>query len=156
MISDIWIVYVIVWRWLNLNARDPRGFTPLDYSCWNDHVHVVSELADAGSNIDEANDDDGWSPVFRAIRIERYNMARLLIDRGAKVFNVDLPLVGKRTLSIPEWVGEFIASRSKCRIAAITIIGIHKYHRTTVTGNNDINVLKLVSKHMWSMRMDYG
>jgi subtilase family serine protease len=58
--------------------------------------------------------------------------------------------------AIPDWVTTFVEARSKCRTAAITIIGIHKYHRTTVTGNNDINVIKLISEHIWSTRLDDG
>jgi hypothetical protein len=56
--------------------------------------------------------------------------------------------------AIPDWVPSFVESRSNCRKVSIAIIGMHKYRRTTVTGNNDINVLLLIAKDIWSTRMD--
>jgi hypothetical protein len=87
-------------------------------------------------------------PPYFATLYKYVDVARLLIDRGAKVSNVKLKT------AIPEWVITFVESRFNCRLASITIIGIHKYRRTTMTGNNDINVLRLISKHIWSTRMD--
>jgi hypothetical protein len=83
--------------------------------------------------------------------MNRVDAARLLIDRGATVSTVQLD---KYLPAIPDWVTTFIESRSNCRTVSIIIIGIHKIHRTSVTGNNDINALQLISKHIWSTRMD--
>jgi hypothetical protein len=69
------------------------------------------------------------------------------------VSNVELDVL---LPAVPDWVTNYVASRSNCRIVSIVIIGIHKYHRTNATGNNDINVLKLIGKHVWSSRMDDG
>jgi ankyrin repeat protein len=120
------------------------------------HYYVLQEdlglrlCADAGAMVDAAS-NNGWTPLCRAIGNKRNDNARLLIDRGAKVSNVKLD---KWMPAIPDWVNTFIESRSSCRCSAIAIIGMHKYHRTTVTENNDINVLRLISKHIWSTRMD--
>jgi hypothetical protein len=75
----------------------------------------------------------------------------MLLDRGARLLNFELDTW---LPAIPDWVTTFIESRSNCRNAAIVIIGMHKCRRTNVTGNNDINVLRLISKHIWSTRMD--
>jgi ankyrin repeat protein len=133
----------------NVNARDIDGCTPLYYASFR-HLNVVRVLLDAGAMVD-ATDNDGWTPLHRAICNKGVDVMRLLIDRGSKVSNVKLDT---RIPAIPDWVTIFVESRSKCGSVSIALIGIHKYRRTNVTGNNDINVIKLVSKHIWSMRMD--
>jgi hypothetical protein len=104
---------------------------------------------DAGAMVDGVSGGD--TPLYRALCYKHDDVARLLVDRGAKVCKVELD---ERVPAIPDWVTTFVESRSNCRCAAIAIIGIHKYRRTTVTCNNDINVIKLISKHIWSARMD--
>jgi hypothetical protein len=134
----------------NINARNNRGYTPLLIASYGGHANVVRVLLDTGAIVDAA-DDDGWKPFHYAIRENRIDVARQLIDGGVNVSNVKLD---EYLQSIPDWVTTFIESRSNCRNVSIIIIGMHKYHRTTVTGNNDINVLRLISKHIWSTRMD--
>jgi ankyrin repeat protein len=134
----------------NVNTRDFRGHTPLLYASSLGRVNVVRMLLDVGA-IADTTSYARLTPLYRAIRFKRFDVARLLIDRGAKLSSV---LLDKWIPEIPNWITTFIDSRSNCRCAAIVIIGIHKYHRTTVTGNNDVNVLRLISKHIWSTRMD--
>jgi hypothetical protein len=138
----------------NVNARSIGGYTPLHFALLYERVtavKVVRVLLDAGASVDMIDDDDGWTPLHRAICTNRVDVARMLIDRGAKLCNV---LLDENVPKIPDWVTIFMESRAKCRCAAIVIVGIHEFRRTTVTGNNDINVFKLISKHIWSMRMD--
>jgi ankyrin repeat protein len=132
----------------NVNVRDRRGSTPLHNASY--HVNVVRVLLEAGAMVD-ATDKGGHRPLCFAIRNNCVDVARLLLDRGAKVSNVQLNEV---LPAIPNWVTTFVESRSNCRLASIFIIGMHKYRRTTMTGNNDINLLRLISKHIWSTRMD--
>jgi ankyrin repeat protein len=132
----------------NVNARDDLGYTPLHVA--SEHVEVASVLLDAGAIMDVTY-DRGWTPLYHAFYVDQVDMARFLIDRGARISNVKLD---KYFPAIPHWVNTYIASRSRCRTVSIIIIGIHKYHRTNITGNNDINVSQLISKHIWSTRMD--
>jgi hypothetical protein len=134
----------------NVNARNNDGWLPLHLASLNRHVDIVRILLDAGAIVDATN-NFGWTPLCRAIVDKHDDLVRILIDRGAKVSNI----LDKQFCAIPDWVTTFIQSRSKCRFAAILIIDIHKYHRTNMTGNNDINVIKLISKHIWSMRMNW-
>jgi ankyrin repeat protein len=126
------------------------GWTPLHNASVEGHVDVVRILLDAGAMIDTTY-NNRFTPLFFAIRNNRSSIAKLLIDRGAKIANVKLD---NSLPTIPDWVNKIIASRSMCRDVAVVVIGIHRYHYTNVTGNNDINVLRLVSKHIWSTRMD--
>jgi ankyrin repeat protein len=133
----------------NVNARNQFGCTPLHLASFRGRVDVVRVLLDAGAIVDATN-TSGWTPLYRAIDNKRVDVAQLLIDRGGKVSNVELD---GWVPAIPDWLIALIESRSTCRFVAIVIIGIHKYRRTTMTGNNDINVVRLISKHVWSTRM---
>jgi ankyrin repeat protein len=134
----------------NVNASSRGGATPLHSASLYGNVVIVRVLLDAGAIVD-ANHFARFTPLKCAIFGNYGDVACLLMDRGAKVSNVKLD---EDVPAIPDWVTTFIESRSRCRSAAIVMIAIHKYHRTNVTGNNDINVIKLISKHVWSMRMD--
>jgi ankyrin repeat protein len=123
---------------------------PLHDASMRGHVNIVRVLLDAGAIVDAQNDFE-VTPLQCAFQYERVDVSQLLIDWGAKLSNIKL---NDYLPEIPDWVTTFIESRSNCRTVSITIIAIHKYRRTNVTGNNDINVLKLISKHIWSTRMD--
>jgi ankyrin repeat protein len=135
----------------NVNACDRYDYTPLHRASFCGHFHVAHELLNAGANVD-ATDNHGLTLLHWAIFKKRIDFLRLFIDRGAKVSNVKLD--GVWLTAIPDWVTTLIESRSRYRTASVVVIGIHKYCRTTVPGDNDINVLKLISKHIWSTRMD--
>jgi ankyrin repeat protein len=136
----------------NVNVQDRANFgaRPLRYASLDDHVDVVRVLLDAGALVDVA-DDVGRTPLYYAIFGNNVHVTHILIDRGAKVSNVKLPTYVQE---IPDWVTAIVASRSNCRCVIITIMGVHKYRDSSVTGNNDNNVMKLICKHVWSMRMD--
>jgi ankyrin repeat protein len=134
----------------NINARTIGGWVPLHDASEFGRVDVARVLLDAGADI-EATGIDGWTPLYWSIIRKHRNVAQLLLDRGASVLNV---LDKKIIPSFPSWILQMVASRSRCRSVSITMIGIHTYHRTNVTGPNDFNVLRLVSKHIWSSRMD--
>jgi ankyrin repeat protein len=133
----------------NVNVRDLHGGTPLHYASHN-HVDVVLLLLDAGAMVD-ATDKDDRTPLHCAIRYNSDDVAKLLLDRGAKVSNVKLDFF---VPEIPSRIGLFVESRTNCRCATVIVIGVHKFRRTIVTGNNDINVLRLIGKHVWASRMD--
>jgi hypothetical protein len=134
----------------NVNACTNDGYTPLHYASSPRQMDIARVLLDAGAIVDFA-DNNGWTPLYRAIYNKYVDCGRLLVDRGAKLLKVKLD---SDVPAIPDWITAFIESQSKCRCAATIIIGIRKYQRTTVTGNNDINVIRLISRHILSTRMD--
>jgi ankyrin repeat protein len=133
----------------NLSARDISGWTSLHWASVNGHKKVACLLLDVGARID-AKTNGGKTSLYWAICNNHIDNAKTLIDRGAKISIVQRD---KHLPTIPNWITTFIASRSQCRNVTVIIIDIHKYHRTDITGNNDINVIKLISKHIWSMRV---
>jgi ankyrin repeat protein len=134
----------------NVNAVRVTGTTPLHFASMYGYIEVVRVLLDAGAIVD-MKDDAGRTPMCFALEYNCVDIVRLLIDRGGKVSNVKLT---DYRPAIPDWVNTHTTSKSRCRTISIFVIGIHKYHRTNITRNNDINVLKLISKHIWSTRMD--
>jgi ankyrin repeat protein len=135
----------------NVNVEDIFGSAPLHLASSNGFVDVVHVLLDSGANVDSRS-LILETPLHRAISNNHVHVARVLIDRGAKISNVKLDEFFLS--SIPGWVTAIVASRPNCQSASVAIIGIHKYHRTSITGNNDNNVLRLIGKHIWSSRMD--
>ena len=68
------------------NARDPepRSETPLHWTASSDDVDVAAALIDGGADI-EVPDGSIGSPLDNAIGYGCWHVARLLVDRGARV-----------------------------------------------------------------------
>jgi ankyrin repeat protein len=67
----------------DLAARtDARGRTPLHVAAAHGHLEVCAALADAGAEVNVA-DEDGETPLHSAIRRNRLAVARFLLERGA-------------------------------------------------------------------------
>jgi hypothetical protein len=137
----------------NVNAHNANGYAPLHFAASIGQVDIARMLLDAGAMVDVTS-GNGWTPLNRAIHYKHVDVALLLMDWGAKVSNVTLALENYLPAATPNWFTNFFESRSKCRYVAIIMIGMRKYRRTTMTGNNDINVIRFVAKHIWSTRMD--
>jgi len=145
-------------------GADPNIISERDSSClssaiMHENLDYARILLDAGAIVDSA-DEKGLTSLHEAIRYSGYDAAYLLIDRGAKLSNVRLDsqrrishLVDNPPREIPEWINIFINARNKCRKTSLLMIGIHKNKLTTVTSKQDVNVLRLISKHIWSTRI---
>ena len=68
------------------NARDPEkgSETPLHWAASSDDVDVARALIDGGADIDVADGSIG-TPLDNAIGYGCWNVARLLVERGARV-----------------------------------------------------------------------
>jgi ankyrin repeat protein len=109
----------------------------------------IKALLDAGANINALNHDDRTPFMFLIPRRTDYkndNMLRLLIDRGADIIIGDWT----RVPIIPIHIQEFIKSRNLTRVTAIAFITLYK---KAYVGGNGKDVLRLIGKHIWSMRM---
>jgi hypothetical protein len=144
---------------VELNTVDAYGATALHKAAHNNRADMVSLLVDAGALVN-AVDDDGDTPLTLAIAAGSCDAAHTLIDRGASfkparsaLMQPTLTATYSRSLGLPFWVLEFIYGRRMCCSVAVLIMGIHKYKRTHVTGQNDGNVMRMISKHIWSTRL---
>jgi hypothetical protein len=144
----------------NVNAnRTLYMHTPLHYAVARYHnngpcsMTVIRLLLDAGANVDAPLNRTKTTPLGIAIRDNLKDVVKLLIDRGAQISNVK---VGRNEAvdKMPIWVYAISKLRSNCRNAAIMVTAIHKYHPKAISSYIDINVMRLISKHIWSTRMD--
>jgi ankyrin repeat protein len=153
-------------RWLtsemgaDILARNKNGAIPLHLAAANGYLGAVAALLDAGSvgAIDmelygsQFELTAGDTPLHCAIYNYHRLVAFLLIDRGAKVANVHLD--DRRLTSIPDWIHQFVESRAHCRSIAILIMGIHKHGQSNVAFRFDKHVVRMISQHIWSSRME--
>lgn len=70
---------------INFNERGPYGYTPLSYAIYNDAIHGVVNLLEAGALIHEPESYFGTDPLTVAIRFNRVSCLERLIAHGADV-----------------------------------------------------------------------
>jgi ankyrin repeat protein len=130
----------------DIHICDIYGYSALHRASLRGHVDIVRALLLAGATVD-LQDNDRETPLYWAIYYNNQECARLLIDFGALIENVQ---IDECLTTIPMWIHEFVAARQSCRRAALTLIGIHKFHRTSITEGNDINVIRIIGLIVWN------
>jgi hypothetical protein len=158
MSALIWTVsnrHVQCAQWLLENGASvtivsKQGWTALHFASYQCDVVIMKMLLDAGAVVDANVASDPGTPLSVAIRSRSVSCIKLLIDHGADIGKVTL----NDTLPLPHWIHELVLCRLRCRHAAIIVMGIHKFRKTSIPHENDNNVLRLVAKHVWSLRMD--
>lgn len=73
-------VQVLVDAGADLEARDDTGYTPLLWAVWVGREGVVTALIDAGADI-AARDDEGTPVLVMALRFQRREIAKLILQR---------------------------------------------------------------------------
>ncbi|KAG0632913.1 hypothetical protein HOY80DRAFT_1141792 [Tuber brumale] len=68
--------------YVDVNAPDEEGTSPLIYASCFGHEDVVSALLDAGANVDQ-QDRHQWSALMWAMTNRHKGIAKLLLDHGA-------------------------------------------------------------------------
>jgi hypothetical protein len=68
--------------YLDLNAKDEDGSTPLIYAACFGHIDIVYALLNAGANVD-VQDNYGWSALMWATTNNQDMIAKCLLDHGA-------------------------------------------------------------------------
>ncbi len=107
---------------------------------------TVCFLVRAGASIDGPIDTTNPTPLSWALRNKRVDIARALIDCGARLDRVQCP--------IPAWVPPFVAAREWCRYAALLLLGIWRLRRSAVLSRCNRDVLQLMAHAVWQTRMD--
>lgn len=148
----------------NINIPLPFDTTILYYTVFNEWIDGTKYCLLMGANVDK-----GRTPPFVASRNNR--ITKMLVDAGA---NLNIPLYAShsgidlfkakilidRDIYLPtttvikfsEQLKTFITHRNLLRNIAIQIMGIRKYKLYGT--HEDVNVFKLIGKHIWSERMD--
>lgn len=69
-------------EYIDLDAQDEEGTTPLIYACCFAHETVAYTLLEAGAKVD-AKDSNGWTPLIWAANNSHDAIVKLLLDHGA-------------------------------------------------------------------------
>jgi ankyrin repeat protein len=117
------------------------------------HSECVKILIDAGANIEDRGGihSTNYTSLHGAILNNHFETAYLLIDRGAKIENVDIDT--RSITSIPRLITEFIEHRKQHRHSAIIVLGLKKYRMPNTFQSNGRDAIRLIGKHIWSLRM---
>jgi ankyrin repeat protein len=99
----------------DVNGKDPRGFTALDWAARTGRTEAVAELVRAGADPDlRDSGPNGWTPLLHAVHKNQLGSVRALIaagaDPAAAAPNGITPLMLAASQSEPEIVDELLAA----------------------------------------------
>ena len=124
-----------------INEQSPYGvYTALLNAAKNGKWAFVNTLLEYDPDVTICNEKNK-SVIDYAIKARRDDVWKKLVDRGA------LPGKPKRLAHIKG----FVAQRERCRKAAITIVSLARIGKKSNICGKD--VMGLVARHVWSMRM---
>ena len=72
-------------RFIDINAPDEEGTSPIIYASCFGHQSAVQTLLDAGADIDCQDRRNQWTSLMWAITNRHKDIAKLLLDRGASI-----------------------------------------------------------------------
>jgi ankyrin repeat protein len=137
----------LIQRGADLNFTDLCKYAPIMKAVQRDRVECVKLLADAGCALDIVYED--ITVLFIALQNNCYNSINLLIDHGVVVTNDILHFDAYRL----DLVYSIINTRLETRHKALAILTMHKQkHGPNHFTKQDKHVIKMISKHIWSMR----
>ncbi len=165
------IVELLIAKGADVNAKTSQGQTPLDIALGRNHreivellakvagipsIHVaalvgnidkVKESLEQGTNVN-AKDENGMTPLLRAISGKHSEVARFLIDAGADVNTADkqgyVPLVYALWISDPNMVKLLLDKGADVNVSD-TEMGFSVLHWSILMGNKEATELVLTS-----------
>lgn len=118
-------------------------------------VEITRLLLQAGANVNtyreehtRFNDCNCMCMFCKVIRGAHTHHARLLVDWGYRLFDKDF-------LMMPEWFTKWVHDREACRMIALQIMALQRHRKPDVSSGQDMNVLRMIAKQIWSNRMDH-
>ena len=92
--------------------------------------------------------NDGRTPLYLAIRNFHNECARLLINSGARIANVQLD----RLYAIPDWAIAMEREKEVCRHTALLVLALHCKRRIALFRSIDANVMRMIAQMVWGSR----
>lgn len=71
----------------NVNAKDEYNNTSLNWAALWGHAEIVKRLLEAGADIENKGSGGGLTPLANAASRDHYEVAKILLDHGARVTN---------------------------------------------------------------------
>jgi ankyrin repeat protein len=141
---DLVLKFMVVELGADVNVRadlSESNETPLHRAAMLGRIDTARVLVEHGALID-AVDANGHTPLYIALSHGRQSVATLLLDHGASWKSC--------ACEVPKWVDDYVKARDACRRACVALSSL----RCNGTRMIDINVLRLMGKHLWSFRKD--
>lgn len=73
---------------LGINDKNNNGLTPLQQSCLNGHLQIITQLLDHGADLERTN-DEGKTALHVAVMANSRKIAKFLIDSCANITAMD-------------------------------------------------------------------
>lgn len=99
----------------NVNAKNVVGDTPLHHAAFHGYKACMQILLAAQAQVELVN-NDGCTALTRAIQLNEFDCAELLLHAGSKIEHVKVP--------IPEWMNEIVAKYNNFKVAYTVFYGI--------------------------------
>ncbi|RZK87875.1 MAG: ankyrin repeat domain-containing protein, partial [Pedobacter sp.] len=81
-VGNLDILKELIHKQVDLNQRDPKGYTPLILACYNNQYKAAALLIENGADVNAA--DDGGNTALMGACFKGYaDIAELLIQNGA-------------------------------------------------------------------------
>ncbi|KAL3076185.1 hypothetical protein niasHT_038811 [Heterodera trifolii] len=86
------IVRYLIEKGVKVDQTNAKGISPLHLACIDGHLEIVKLLVEVGkADIEKAEADSviGWSPLMVASNIQKWDIFRYLIEKGANIDHTD-------------------------------------------------------------------
>jgi ankyrin repeat protein len=135
----------------DVNYKNDNWWPPLLKATSDCNITIMEILLNAGADVKYAN-IEGCTPLGYAFENNRFDCAKLLIDRGAYKHlserdKGNITYASNRATVYNKW-------RSKLRRSIMTLIALRKQKKGPLWFiKQDNHVIKMIGKHIWSLRM---
>jgi ankyrin repeat protein len=134
----------------NVNCATDVWWPPLLKASYDGNIVIAKILIEAGADVNYQT-KDGVTALRWVIDHDSYEMVKLLINHGAS-----MPDRSNHHTKVPERITKYIANRTALNQSIILILTLHKQklNQSPVWFiKQDKNVIKMIGKHLWSLRM---
>ena len=108
-------------------------------------------LIQAGAELDARN-NEGDTPLVRAINNDKRDVAEFLFDKGAKMSNVR---------AIPDWMKAIVTKRRKVKRGVLMFMAVLRKRFTVSGGGTEhirgrlpLDIVSLLGRCVWGTRFD--
>jgi len=144
------VEWLVEKRNANVDAKTRVGYTPLSGAAAWGRVDVCEYLLRQVVYVDEP-DRHHRSALYWAIRMDKKECVRLLINSGARI---SLVVVDHAIHSIPDYIHRNEAAKEACRSTSLLLMGLYRKRKVAVFRGNGYDALFIISRIVWGSRGD--
>ncbi|XP_059168282.1 putative ankyrin repeat protein RF_0381 [Physella acuta] len=145
--NDVSFVEHLLKNGMDVNVKNPQGFTPLMLAAFNGNTEQILVLLEHGADID-MRDDTGMSAFLIAALLGDVKNMEVLVNNGADVKQKTKE--GKNALILSSYAGHFDAVKYLLDIKLIDVNGVDNFDLTALmyaAQKDKVDVLNLLIEH---------